>query len=149
MSTNSKKIICLQGRYDSGKTSTMKRLVKTLVQTYKLNVKEDVDYLFDDIYGIDFVRIIKNVNGKKVGINSRGDEWNFIKRWLEILYENKCDIIFCTCHSYGKTEEVIQAFGKSKKYEVIFVKKGREPAVSKQKSAEEIAIKELIEKAGL
>ena len=149
MSNKLKKIICLQGRYDSGKTSTMKRLVKTLVQTYTINVKEDIENLFDDIYDIDFVRIIKNVNGKKVGINSRGDEWKFIKRWLEILYENKCDIIFCTCHSYGKTEEVIQDFGKSKKYEVIFVKKGRETVVSKQKLAEETAVKELLEKAGL
>lgn len=149
MSTNSKKIICLQGKYDSGKTSTMKRLVKTLLQTYKDNCKDGLEYLFDDFYGVDFVRIIENVNGKKVGINSRGDEWKFIKRWLEILAKNKCDIIFCTCHSYGKTEEVIQDFGKSKKYEVIFVKKGRETVVSKQKLAEETAVKELLEKAGL
>lgn len=148
MSNKTKKIICLQGRYDSGKTSTMKRLVKTLLQTYKDNCKDGLEYLFDDIYGEDFVRIIKNVNGKKVGINSRGDEWKFIKRWLEILAKNKCDIIFCACHSYGKTVEVIQEFASSNNYKLDFVLKDREEVVSKQKTAEETAIKELIAKAG-
>ena len=147
MSNKTKRIICLQGKFDSGKTHTMKRLVKSLLQTYKNNSIDDVEYLLD-ISDSDFVRTIENVNGKKVGINSRGDDWKFIKRWIEILYENKCNIIFCTCHSYGRTEEVIQEFGKAKKYEVIFVKKERETIKSKQKTAEETAVKELIEKAG-
>ena len=105
MANKTKKIICLKGKCDSGKSSTMKRLFKTLLQTYKNNSKEDVEYLWD-ISGFDFVITIKDVNGKKIGINSRGDDWKFIKRWLESLAENKCDIIFCTCHSYGKTVDV-------------------------------------------
>lgn len=147
MSNKTKRIICLQGKFESGKTSTMIRLSKFLLRTYKNNSTDDVEYLLD-ISDSDFVRTIENVNGKKVGINSRGDDWKFIKRWIEILYENKCDIIFCTCHSYGRTEEVIQEFGKAKKYEVIFVKKERETIKSKQKTAEETAVKGLIEKAG-
>lgn len=148
MANKTKKIICLQGKCNSGKTSTMRRLSRTVLQTYKNNSTDDVEYLLD-LSDCDFVRIIENVNGKKVGINSRGDDWKFIKRLLEILADNKCDIIFCTCHSYGKTEEVIREFASSNNYKVTFVPKDREEVKSKQKTAEENAVKELIEKAGL
>ena len=148
MANKTKKIICLQGKCDSGKTSTMKRLAKTLLQTYKGNSKEDVEYLWD-ISGSDFVMTIKDVNGNKVGINSRGDDWKFIKHWLEILAENKCDIIFCTCHSYGRTEEIIREFANLYNYKPAFISKDREDVESKHKTAEENAVKNLIEEAGL
>ena len=149
--SNTKKIICLKGKHDSGKTHSMIRLEKEIVKIYQNGDRKKNEILFEDIYEIDFVEILNDINGNKIGINSRGDDRKFIERWLEILAENKCNIIFCTCRSYGKTEEAVIKFAKKHGYAFKdnFVEKEREPIKSKQKMSEEECVKNLILKAGI
>lgn len=147
---NTKKIICLQGSPNTGKSYTIITLWKLILEKYKNDKDDDYVQFFADANNYDFVGIITSVNGHKIGINSRGDDPRWIERWNKKLVDNNCDIIFCACHSYGKTEEAVIDFAKNG-YEVEFIKKDTEESDSekKQKTMNKTQAKELLETAGL
>lgn len=80
MPAKAKKTICLQGKHDSGKTQTLKKICKRILEKYKDNKKIECKILFEDKYKYDYVKIINNVKGHKIGINTRGDEWHWLER---------------------------------------------------------------------
>ncbi|MBQ9281451.1 MAG: hypothetical protein IJ207_04545 [Treponema sp.] len=150
MTKKTKKIICLQGSPNTGKSYTIITLWKLILEKYKNDKDDDYVQFFADTDNYDFVGIITSVNGHKIGINSRGDDPRWIERWNKKLADNNCDIIFCACHSYGKTEEAVIDFAKNG-YEVEFIKKDTEESDSekKQKTMNKTQAKELLETAGL
>lgn len=117
-----KKIICLQGNPNTGKSYTIIKLWEMILRNYKDDKEDDYVQLFVDSDDYDFVGIITSVNGHKIGINSRGDEAGWIERWNKKLVENNCDIIFCTCHSRGKTVDAVKLFSKNG-YKIVFIPK--------------------------
>ncbi len=119
---NTKKIICLQGSPNTGKSYTIITLWKLILEKYKNDKDDDYVQFFADTDNYDFVGIITSVNGHKIGINSRGDDPRWIERWNKKLADNNCDIIFCACHSYGKTVATVNSFEKSG-YEIEFIQK--------------------------
>ncbi|MBR1721108.1 MAG: zeta toxin family protein [Treponema sp.] len=150
MTKKTKKIICLQGSPNTGKSYTIITLWKLILEKYKNDKDDDYVQFYADTDNYDFVGIITSVNGHKIGINSRGDDPRWIERWNKKLADNNCDIIFCACHSYGKTEEAVIDFAKNG-YEVEFIKKDTEESDSekKQKTMNKTQAKELLETAGL
>ena len=147
---NTKKIICLQGSPNTGKSYTIITLWKLILEKYKNDKDDDYVQFFADADNYDFVGIITSVNGHKIGINSRGDDPRWIERWNKKLADNNCDIIFCACHSYGKTEEAVIDLAKNG-YEVEFIKKDTEEFDSekKQNAMNKAQAKELLKTAGL
>lgn len=143
-----KKIICLQGKHDSGKTKTLKKVCKIILEKYKTNKMSDCKTLFEDCYKYDFVKVINNVKGKKIGINTKGDEWHWLERWNKELAEQGCDIIICACRSRGKTVEQVKKM-KRKGYLVEFVVKERESVEAIFPQANLESANELLKKAGL
>ena len=119
---NTKKIICLQGSPNTGKSYTIITLWKLILEKYKNDKDDDYVQFFVDADSYDFVGIITSVNGHKIGINSRGDDPRWIERWNKKLVDNNCDIIFCACHTYGKTVATVNSFEKSG-YEIEFIQK--------------------------
>lgn len=119
---NTKKIICLQGSPNTGKSYTIITLWKLILEKYKNDKDNDYVQFFADTDNYDFVGIITSVNGHKIGINSRGDDPRWIERWNKKLVDNNCDIIFCACHSYGKTVATVNSFEKSG-YELEVIQK--------------------------
>ena len=150
MTKKTKKIICLQGSPNTGKSYTIITLWKLILEKYKNDKDDDYVQFFADTDNYDFVGIITSVNGHKIGINSRGDDSKWIERWNKKLADNNCDIIFCACHSYGKTEEAVIDLAKNG-YEVKFIKKDTEESDSKKKqnAMNKAQAKELLKTAGL
>lgn len=150
MTKKTKKIICLQGSPNTGKSYTIITLWKLILEKYKNDKDDDYVQFFADADNYDFVGIITSVNGHKIGINSRGDDPRWIERWNKKLADNNCDIIFCACHSYGKTEETVIDLAKNG-YEVEFIKKDTEESDSekKQNAMNKAQAKELLKTAGL
>ncbi len=140
-----KKIICLQGKHDSGKTKTLKKVCKIILEKYKKINKDDYEFL---VNGNDIVIIIKNVKKRIIAISSGGDTWQHINQWNTTLAEKECDIIFCACRSRGKTVEQVKKM-KRKGYIVEFVLKERESVETKFLKANIESANELLKKAGL
>ena len=139
-----KKIICLQGSPNTGKSYTIIKLWKYILENYKDDKEDDYVQFFADSDNYDFVGIITSVNGHKIGVNSRGDDFGWIERWNKKLADNNCDIIFCACHSSGKTIDAVLSFEKYG-YKSEFIRK---KTVEEKKSQEKINLeqaKELLE----
>ncbi|MCR5766182.1 MAG: hypothetical protein K6G09_09440 [Treponema sp.] len=145
---NKKKIFCLQGEQKRGKTSTLIKLWEIILAKYKNGLSDDYVQLFVDAYNYDFVGVITDVEGHKIGINSRGDDFNWIERWNKKLADNNCDIIFCACHQRGKTIDAIKAFEKIG-YKVVFIPKEIIEGEKKQEQINKKQAEELLQQANL
>lgn len=87
------KIIALQGRGDSGKTTTIKMLPDILIANGFKQVPNK-----NKNYGGDFLDIFVNGN-KKVGITSSGDTFDLVNNRLTDLVKEKCDVCICACRT--------------------------------------------------
>lgn len=95
-----KTIIALQGRSGTGKTTTLRMLIEKVKKTYNTTIKEICHDAQKDLYAI------AEINGKKVGITTRGDtEW-----CLKIDFEKmgNCQLYVCACRTKGDTVKFIE-----------------------------------------
>ena len=120
MENQTKKVFCLQGVHDTGKSTTLRNLYEILIEKYDLNTEQDCD--IKENGEIDILVVIHNVNGLTIGICSYGDSQADIQSRVPILVKENCDIIFCACHSYGYTVAEVEKLRK-KGYEVNFEQK--------------------------
>lgn len=90
---NTKKIIALRGRKDSGKTSTLKLVRKELLRLGAIEILyvDGLGYQGVDFYGI------YEIWGILIGITSEGDYYQVIMDRVQILTGRQCDLILCTC----------------------------------------------------
>ena len=87
------KIIALQGRGDSGKTTTINLLPSILIS----NGFRQVPNKYQN-HGGDFLDIYDDGN-KKVGITSSGDTYDLVNDKLTDLVNEKCDVCICACRT--------------------------------------------------
>ena len=142
------KMFVLQGVYDSGKTSTLTILNDLLREKYPDidgNPKCSTRGKYKDFQVI----YTLTVNGKKqyIGIKTDGDNGDAVYGDVGWLVDNKCNIIFCSCRSYGGTVEAIKRF--SEEADVTFVKKTLEADESKQRKVNTADAQKLLALAGL
>ncbi len=117
------KIIYLQGKNCSGKSSTLRLLIrafwtqgaKVLVPCeeelkLKLEAKEDV-------------KAILEMEGFKIGINTEGDYEHNIIEGIEFFEKYDCDICFATMRTRGFTEDKVKEIKKTK--DVVVIEKTR------------------------
>lgn len=104
------KIIALYGTGNSGKSTTLKLLIKKIIVSYPkyLNTIKDTDgnlipleeFICDDSAKHDYLALF-DLDGKKIGITTRGDNRWCLEHDFDILGE--CEIYFCAARSDGET----------------------------------------------
>lgn len=98
-------IIALQGKSGTGKTTTLGMLIKKVKKIYNTTIKETYRDGQRDLYAI------VEINGKKVGITTRGDT----EECLEIDFEKmgNCQLYVCACRTKGGTVEFVEKQAKN------------------------------------
>ena len=142
------KMFVLQGVHDSGKTSTLRILDELLRKKYP-DMSGEPKYStrgknkdFQVIYTL-------KVNGNKrlIGIKTDGDNGEAVYKDVGWLVDNQCNIIFCSCRSYGSTVESVKRL--SEEADVRFVKKTLEADEAKRRKANVADAQKLLTLAGL
>lgn len=96
------RIIALQGKSNSGKTTTLKLLIDLMSEKY--NVIEKSNNRGFDCW------VKFKVSDKIVAIGTAGDLDSIIENALSAI--GSCDIFVCAVHSYGKTVECLYKHAK-------------------------------------
>lgn len=102
-----------------GKSSTILELANLLLKTYP-NYK--LIYSSKDInkITIDF-RLVIEINGKTIALESQGDPSTKLKERLEQIINNyKPNLIFCTCRTRGETVNAIENTANKYEYDTIW-----------------------------
>ena len=97
-----KKIIALQGTSSRGKTTTLKLLIA------EMSKKHPVDII--DNSTAEQVAIV-DIDGKKVGITTRGDSQYCLETDFKRLGD--CDLYVCACRSKGETLRFLENESRS------------------------------------
>jgi len=97
-----KKLIALWGAADSGKSSTLKIVHKTLSKLATNSIEAI------SVSGVD-VRDIFVINGVKVGIETQGDPGSRLEETLNILKKEGCKLIICATRTRGHTTEMVSS----------------------------------------
>jgi hypothetical protein len=103
------KIIALQGKGNSGKTTSIKILDNILLNnnyTPVPNMRQTHGKDFLDIY-------VHSISKLKVGITSSGDTYDLVKNRLQDLVNAKCDICICACRTFDRNPPGTVAATKS------------------------------------
>jgi hypothetical protein len=137
-------IYALQGKYDTGKTQTIKKLYALLVNKYKIS-KAQINELPTDCWDIKI--IISGVKREKIGIESHGDTEKRLKQSIKDFVKNGCSLIFCTCRSRGNTVNYLKRF--SSQHKIYFIEQPIISSPSQQKQNYINTANLLIKKAGL
>ena len=142
------KMFVLQGVYDSGKTSTLTILDELLRKKYP-NIEGNPKCSTRGKYKDFQVIYTLTVNGKKrlIGIKTDGDNGEAVYEDVGWLVDNKCNIIFCSCRSYGGTVEAVKRL--SEEADVRFVKKTLEADEAKRRKVNTADAQKLLALAGL
>lgn len=114
-------IIALSGVYDSGKTSTI-RLVRDKIVS-DLGGKVLVGELPNEFHGKGDIKVVIEIEGFKIGIESQGDPTSRQKYSVTEFIKINCDIIITSCRSYGGTKDFIKSHNDT--HEVIILDKYR------------------------
>ena len=142
------KMFVLQGVHDSGKTSTLTILDELLRKKYPdmngtpTSSTRGKDTDFEVIYTL-------TVNGKelRIGIKTDGDNGDAVYGDVGSLVDDECNIIFCTCRSYGSTVEAVKRL--SEEADITFVKKTLEADEAKRRKVNTADAQKLLALAGL
>jgi hypothetical protein len=125
-----KQLIALSGKGSVGKSSTIKIVYSLLQKKYPT-----LTVVVEPLESAKEVRVVVRINGKRIGIESRGDTRGVVSRALSIFAESKCHIILCATRSRGSTWDAVEEFADQNKYEISRVEKIGEPVQTKQKGA--------------
>ena len=142
------KMFVLQGVHDSGKTSTLTLLNELLRKKYP-NIEGNPKCSTRGKYKDFQVIYTLTVNGKelRIGIKTDGDNGDAVYGDVGWLVDDECNIIFCTCRSYGGTVEAVKRL--SEEADVRFVKKTLEADESKRRKVNTADAQKLLALAGL
>ncbi len=114
------KIIALQGKGNSGKTTSIKILHNIMLSnnyTQIQNMRQNHGNDFLDIY-------INSITKLKVGITSSGDTYDLVSDRLQDLVNAKCDVCICACRTFDrKPPGTVAATKKFTGYKNIYLPK--------------------------
>lgn len=100
-------IICLKGRHDSGKTTSIREAYKSITGNYPAEAG-------------DFKETYQHPQYGKVGFSSWGDP-GANEEPLEEVLQKDCDIVITACRSNGQTVSVVENLANKYKYQVYYV----------------------------
>jgi len=120
MKTLRKEVIALWGIANVGKSQTIKRVYQ-LLRLRHANAIADRD---SEINEKD-IKVILDINGIKIGIESQGDPNSRLISSLSWFVKSKCTVIICASRTDGKNAEAIDKL-RLKGYDVVlWLKKER------------------------
>lgn len=114
-----KTVIALWHESNKGKTESLRAFGRLLLATYPLYVsKVPVPAIVPATH--DF-RMVVEINGKIIGIESKGDPGTGLWEKLEDLADNyHCDIILCSTRTRGSTVEAVDNLWKTRGFQTIW-----------------------------
>ena len=144
-------VYVISGPKNAGKSTTIRIIYNMILEKYK-----GVEFFLDSGEGKEISVIIEDVNGKKIGLESRGDppnkeqakkNKNSYRNNLKKFKKKKCDIIFCTSRKHGGTVDWLNKTFKNPN--PIFEPKSRSDNAGNRKNENKICASDLIKKASL
>ncbi len=112
-----KTILSISNSANKWKSKTLKELATLLTETYP-TLKTIVEMAIGSKG--DF-RLIININGIIIGIESEGDPNTDLEKRIFDLSDNfQCDIIICTSRTRGETTQAINKFTRIRGYQAIW-----------------------------
>ena len=143
------KVFVLKGVKYTGKTATLKIVNELLEKKYpSLNC---IDFKQSKNAQQDFWGIYDlNVNGKmiRVGLETGGDDYRYVRKDREMFLSHNCEIIFCACHPSGKTLQEVNEY-KNHGGTVTFIETIKESDKTKSDAKNKADALKLIQMAGL
>lgn len=108
-------IVAFGGRANQGKSETIRNLIPLFQQYYP-------NALYSYIYKGADIKLIIEVNNKKIGIESQGDPNSRLAASLDDFARiEQCDIIICASRTRGETVHAVSRTASSFGYEVIWI----------------------------
>ena len=103
-------IFVLQGKSNTGKTQTIKKIYNLLYNQH-FNTRT-TDYINPvapdfDIFSAD-IRTILKINNINIGFESQGDPNSRLENSLEFFIEKECQMIICGARTRGMTNDWIK-----------------------------------------
>ncbi len=114
-----KTIIAVWNASNKGKSQTLKELASLLISAFPKHV---IHFMNPTPYtsGGDF-RLIIEVNGKIIAIESQGDPGTYLEKRLNDIHATyNPDIILCSCRTRGETVNAIDTLSSSFGYDQIW-----------------------------
>ncbi|MCT4562371.1 MAG: ATP-binding protein [Crocinitomicaceae bacterium] len=88
------RIIALCGRGNCGKSTTLLELIQRLLELGWILIDEQKHG-----NGIDKMVVLRNKNGKLIGVATPGDHYNEVLNALSFLSKHSCLLVFCACRT--------------------------------------------------
>ena len=104
---------------DKGKTETLRELANLLLLQFP--ECKPVYPIPHDIPAKGDFRFIIEINGRIIGIESKGDpKTGLEKKLFELASEYKCDLIICTTRTKGETVYAVDNLARERNYDTIW-----------------------------
>lgn len=137
-------VIALSHSGGKGKTGTLRELASLLLEEYPNHTAIFPKPIVIPLSG-DF-RLIIEINGKIIGIESQGDPKTDLKNRLIELADNfKCDIIFCTSRTRGETVHSVDHLFHTREFKTIWTSTYQIEGEENQLLVNKLKAKHLIE----
>lgn len=134
-----KTIIAVYGRYNEGKSDTLKKVCQTILSTFPTAEasQEDINYEHDILLTIQLPNL-------KIGIESKGDPNSrmLTEDTIKSLADENCDIILCATRTSGDTTYKVDEIADNYGYHTLWISSFWSPkldySVLNQKAAENV-----------
>ena len=113
-----KELIVLTGVANVGKSATLNRVLDLLRERFP-DMKDIATLRRTSIE----IRVVVEIAGIRVGIDSRGDRPGHVKDALDALLRQRCSIIVCASHTRGGTIDEARQLSKAHGYSLFEVAK--------------------------
>lgn len=114
-----KTILTIWHSSNKGKTETLREFAKLLLTNYPKN--EPIFPIPTIIPTTGDFRIVVEINGKIIGVESKGDPKTKLKERLIDLADNfHCDIILCSSRTRGETVDAVDFLYQSRGFQTIW-----------------------------
>lgn len=114
-----KTILAISHSQGKGKTETVREIAQNLIRIYP-NFKPIFPIPIKIPLKYDF-RLIIEINGKIIGLESQGDpNTNLKKRLKDLVNKYNCDIIYCTTRTKGETVKAVKDVANNFGYDQIW-----------------------------
>lgn len=132
-----KAIIAIWGHGNQGKSETIKKIAKLIIQCYPTAITDpiQIDYTKD-------ITVLISIGNIRIGIESKGDHVKEIDSSLDKFVATPCDLIICATRTSGGTVDFVSDICTQHNYDGIWATNFRSNEKNKdllnQLSAEQI-----------
>ena len=119
---NMNTILAIKNSWDKGKTETLREFANLLLNAYP-NYRAIYPIPTKVSTKVDF-RLVIEVNGKIIGVESQGDpNINLQARLIDLVDNFHCDVILCSTRTKGETVWAVEYIESTKGFQTIWTTK--------------------------